>query len=214
MGTMKIAAMQPVTASDFPGCMAAIVFTQGCNFRCPFCHNPSLLNMDGETTLEIDDILTFLQKRRGLLGGVVVTGGEPCLQPGLADFCRQVKKMGFKVKIDTNGSHPQVVKELLAHDLLDFIAMDIKGPLARFAELTGVDGQAEKVRRSIRIISQSGIDHLFRTTDVTPLLDKNDHRLICDLVPPGSRHIIQPFIAEHALAPELRHGPSLGYRCR
>jgi pyruvate formate lyase activating enzyme len=104
---MKISGLQPVTASDFPGRMAAIVFTQGCNFHCPFCHNASLLPMDSDSLIEEDTVLGFLQKREKLLDGVVISGGEPCLQDDLVRFCRQVKKIGFDLKLDTNGSRPE-----------------------------------------------------------------------------------------------------------
>src|SRR5210317_2671071 len=128
---MKISGLQPVTVSDFPGRMAAIVFTQGCNFHCPFCHNGSLLPMDADARIAEHDVWSFLQKRQKLLDGVVISGGEPSLQSDLAGFCRQVKDMGFAVKLDTNGSRPGVIKALLDGNYVDFIAMDIKAPLSR-----------------------------------------------------------------------------------
>ena len=201
---MKISGLQPVTASDFPGRMAAIVFTQGCNFHCPFCHNASLLPMDADTLIEVDMVLGFLQKRQKLLDGVVITGGEPCLQDDLAGFCKQVKDMGFDIKLDTNGSRPEVIEGLLDENLVDFIAMDIKAPLSRLPELTGTVSHGPQISQSISLIAESGIEHLFRTTDVKPLLSSKDHRSIKELVPPGSRHVVQPFVAKNALAPSLR----------
>jgi pyruvate formate lyase activating enzyme len=201
---MKISGLQPVTASDFPGRLAAIVFTQGCNFLCPFCHNGSLLPMDADSLIGENTVFSFLQKRQKLLDGVVISGGEPCLQDGLAGFCRQVKEMGFAVKLDTNGSRPLVIKELLDENLVDFIAMDIKAPLSRLPELTGTASHGPQIRQSISLIADSGLDHLFRTTDVKPLLSSEDHRGIKELVPPGSRHVVQPFVAKNALAPSLR----------
>jgi pyruvate formate lyase activating enzyme len=201
---MKIGGLQPVTASDFPGRMAAIIFTQGCNFRCPFCHNSSLLPMDSDFLIEEEQVFNFLQKRQNLLDGVVISGGEPCLQENLVRFCRQIKNMGFAVKLDTNGSRPEVVEELLAEDLVDFIAMDIKAPLSRLSALTGTASQGTRIRRSISIIAESSIDHLFRTTDVAPLLSSEDHRHIRELVPPGSSHVLQPFLAKNAMADFLR----------
>jgi pyruvate formate lyase activating enzyme len=201
---MKISGLQPVTVSDFPGRLAAIIFTQGCNFRCPFCHNSSLLAMDAEALIGLDSIFTFLQKRKKLLDGLVISGGEPCLQAGLARFCHHVKNMGFEVKLDTNGSRPEVVRELLAEKLVDFIAMDIKAPLNRLEDLTGTSLYEPQIRESISLIAASGVEHLFRTTDVTPMLSSRDHEKIKDLVPAGSCHVVQPFIAENALAPSLR----------
>ena len=201
---MKISGLQPVTASDFPGRLAAIVFTQGCNFHCPFCHNASLLPMDADSLIREDTVFDFLHKRQKLLDGVVISGGEPCLQDDLAGFCRQVKEMGFAVKLDTNGSRPAVIKELLDENLVDFIAMDIKAPLSRLAELTGTVSHGPQIRQSISLIAASTVDHLFRTTDVKPLLSAEDHRGIKKLVPPGSRHVVQPFVAKNAMAPSLR----------
>lgn len=184
--------------------MAAIIFTQGCNFRCPFCHNAGLLPMDSESLIAVDSVFAFLQRRKSLLGGVVISGGEPCLQNGLPRFCKKVKGLGFATKLDTNGSRPEVIEALLARDLVDFIAMDIKAPLHRLPDLTGTTSQATKIIRSISLIAASGVAHLFRTTDVDPLLSQEDHQAIKKLVPPGSRHIVQPFVAKHALAPSLR----------
>jgi pyruvate formate lyase activating enzyme len=152
---MKIGGLQPVTASDFPGRMAAIVFTQGCNFHCPFCHNSSLLPMESESLIQENEIFDFLQRRRNLLEGVVISGGEPCLQDDLAGFCRRVKGMGFDVKIDTNGSRPEVIEGLLAENLVDFIAMDIKAPLTRLRKLTGRSSHGPQISRSISLIAES-----------------------------------------------------------
>lgn len=193
-----------MTASDFPGRMAAIVFTQGCNFHCPFCHNSSLLAMDADTLISEDEVIEFLNKRRNLLDGVVISGGEPCLQNDLAGFCCKIKNMGFSVKLDTNGSRPEVIGELLAEDLVDFIAMDIKAPLSRLKELTGTGSHGTQISRAISLIAESSVDHLFRTTDVMPLLSPEDLRGIKELVPPGSPHVVQPFVAKNALADFLR----------
>jgi len=202
---MRIGGFQPVTASDFPGCMAAIIFTQGCNFRCPFCHNSSLLPLEGHIRLAEPEILEFLQRRRTLLGGVVVSGGEPCLQGDLPRFCQKLHQMGFAVKLDTNGSYPNVIEQLLAQKLVDFIAMDVKAPLDRLSALTGVAPNAEAIQRSMTLIAASGVEHLFRTTDVTPLLSSEDHLAIKKLIPAGSPHIVQPFVQKNALAATLRH---------
>ena len=201
---MKIGGLQPVTASDFPGRMAAIVFTQGCNFHCPFCHNGSLLPMDADARIAEHDVWSFLQKRQKLLDGVVISGGEPSLQSDLAGFCRQVKDMGFAVKLDTNGSRPGVIKALLDGNYVAFIAMDIKAPLSRLPELTGTASHAPQIRLSISLIAASGVDHLFRTTDVKPLLSCEDHLSIKKMVPPGSLHVVQPFVAKNAMASFLR----------
>lgn len=196
--------MQPVTASDFPGHMAAILFTQGCNFCCPFCHNSSLLPAEASNLPSADSVLSFLKRRKNLLGGVVISGGEPCLQADLPDFCVTIKTMGFAVKLDTNGSRPEMLQKLLNRQLVDYIAMDIKAPLPRMDELTGIRTDTKKISQSISLIAKSGIKHLFRTTDVSSLLSENDHQQIKKLVPVGSDHIVQPFVAAHALSLQLR----------
>ena len=201
---MKIGGLQPFTVSDFPGRTAAIVFTQGCNFHCPFCHNGLLLPLDGAALISEHEVFSFLKIRRSLLDGVVISGGEPCLQDDLPGFCRTIKEMGFGVKLDTNGSRPQMLEKLLAENLVDFIAMDIKAPLSRLKTLTGTGLHGPQIQQSIAIIANSSVKHLFRTTDVTLLLSADDHRMIKEMVPAGSPHLVQPFVAENALSPALR----------
>lgn len=204
---MRIGGFQPVTASDYPGRMAAIIFTQGCNFRCPFCHNGRLLPLEAmgrHDQLSDTEVLAFLERRRTVLGGVVLSGGEPCLQDDLPWFCQKLHQMGFAVKLDTNGSYPEVIEQLLSRKLVDFIAMDIKAPLHRLAALTGVNPNPEAILHSMTLIAASGVDHLFRTTDVAALLSPKDHLAIKNLIPDGSPHIVQPFIPENALDATLR----------
>ena len=203
---VNIGGFQPVTASDFPGRMAAIVFTQGCNFRCPFCHNAELLSVKSPPAAAVDTVIDFLSRRKERLTGLVITGGEPCIQSDLPRFCRNIKAMGYAVKLDTNGSRPGMIETLLTGGLVDFIAMDIKAPVEKMHLLAGVPVKGTDVLRSITLISKSGISHLFRTTDVAPLLSSRDHIAIREMVPPGSTHIVQPFISKNALSPALRTG--------
>ena len=123
---MKIAGLQKMTLLDFPGKVACTVFLPGCNFRCPFCHNGQILDNSVESAMEPEALLSFLKKRQGLLDGVCVTGGEPTLQPDLPAFLRSIKTLGYPVKLDTNGSNPQVLKALVAEHLVDYVAMDVK----------------------------------------------------------------------------------------
>ncbi|MDR9501434.1 MAG: anaerobic ribonucleoside-triphosphate reductase activating protein [Desulfurivibrionaceae bacterium] len=204
---MRLGGFEPFTASDFPGRLAAIVFSQGCNFRCPFCHNGTLLGPRPAADLvRCRDFFAFLERRQGLLSGVVVSGGEPTLQEGLAGFCRRLKEMGFAVKLDTNGSRPQVIYDLIEAQLLDYIAMDIKAPLDRYDLLAGRAGAGGQIKSAIALIAQSGLPHHFRTTHVRSLLSAEDLQAVQELVPPGSMHRLQPFIAAAALDPALRHG--------
>ena len=203
---MKIGGLQPLTLSDYPGHLAAIVFTQGCNFRCPFCHNASLLALDrpGEMLTDTSDILDALQARRKLLDAVVISGGEPMLQPDLAECADRIRQKKLKVKLDTNGSHPTVLRALLSHRLLDYVAMDIKAPFRKYAKLAGVEVSTENIRQSIALLVESDIPCEFRTTFVPALLTQEDTEEIRSYLPDQARYTVQPFIAENALDESLR----------
>ncbi len=203
---MRIGGLNSFSLSDFPGHVAAVVFTQGCNFRCPYCHNGSLISMDPPTSalIPLEEVFLFLEKRRGQLNGVVVSGGEPTLQSDLSQFFYRVRSMGYQIKLDTNGSRPEALAELLMEGLVDFIAMDIKAPFALYDLLTGVFAPKEQLEESIALIARSGIDHEFRTTVVEPLLSEDDLQAIQAMVPRGSRHRLQEFRPENALDPVLR----------
>ena len=179
---MKIGGLVKFTLIDFPGCPAAIVFTQGCNFRCRYCHNPELVypHLFQEPVTE-EEVKAFLVRRQGTLEGVVVSGGEPTLQPDLVRFMADLKALGYKTKLDTNGSQPNVLQELLDKKLVDFIAMDIKAPLDKYALITGVDANATILRRSMDLIHQSGVEYEFRTTYDTEVLTDADIASISQL---------------------------------
>lgn len=168
---MKIHGLQKTTLLDYPGCVAATVFTGGCNFRCPFCHNGNLvLEPEREPVIGEDEVLSFLKKRKGILEGVCITGGEPTLQPDLPDFIEKVRKLGYRVKLDTNGYRPHILKRLLEEGLLDYVAMDIKGDLTNYERVTGCRGlDLDRIRESIAILKGCGILYEFRTTVVRGL---------------------------------------------
>jgi len=195
---MIISGLQPCSFSDYPGKTAAVLFTQGCNFCCPFCHNGALLPRKNKGTLEVNDVFDFLKKRAGQLDGVVISGGEPTEQPDLPDFVGCIKELGFPVKLDTNGSNPFMVEKLLSGKLIDYIAMDIKAPLAKYDKLCGVQVDTSAICRTISLISASSVPHHFRTTEVKPLLTRQDVEDLRSLIPAGSRHVLQAFIAETA----------------
>ena len=156
---------------DYPGKLAATVFTGGCNLRCPFCHNALLVTPLAETPeIPEQEVLDFLASRRGLLDGVVLTGGEPLLQPDAADFLRKVRELGFAVKLDTNGCDPARLAEILNQGLVDYVAMDVKNAPARYAETVGIPGfNPAPVEESIRLLRKSTVDYEFRTTLVREL---------------------------------------------
>jgi pyruvate formate lyase activating enzyme len=173
---VKIGGLLKFSMIDFPGNISAIVFTQGCNLRCVYCHNPELIGPAplGEQVYEEADILDYLEKRRGCLDGVVITGGEPTMQADLPAFARKLKAMGYLVKLDTNGTNPVVLEELIRENLVDFIAMDIKAPFEKFEILCGVKPDTAAILRSIALIAHSGLKYEFRTTYDTTVLNDAD----------------------------------------
>lgn len=171
---MKIFGFQKMTLLDFPGRVACTVFTGGCNFRCPFCHNASLVtHIDGEE-ITTEEILSYLNKRKGLLDGVCVTGGEPLLQTDLADFLRAVKEMGYAVKLDTNGAYPEKLKALLEENLIDYVAMDIKNSKEKYALTCGVAVDMQKIEQSVELLKEGRVEYEFRTTLVKELHETQD----------------------------------------
>jgi pyruvate formate lyase activating enzyme len=203
---MKIGGLNTFSLSDFPGRVAAVIFTQGCNFRCPYCHNGSLLPccVPVDALIPEESFFEFLKAHLDRLDAIVVSGGEPCIQPDLSAFLNQIKAMGFLVKLDTNGSKPEVLRRLVRNNLVDYIAMDIKAPLYMYDHLCGVHAPISRIKESVILISQASVEHEFRTTVVEPLLSPADIRSIQKLVPVGSKHRLQEFRPEHALAPALR----------
>ncbi len=192
---MRIGGFQKLTLVDFPGLVAATVFTQGCNFRCGYCHNPELvLPQFFQAPLPPEVVLDYLNDRRGKLEGIVITGGEPTLQKGLSGFIARIKEMGFAVKLDTNGSHPQVLSSLISLNLLDYIAMDVKSSLARYSQVTGVACDTTKILESIDLIIKSGLPYQFRTTLVKEFCSKEDLEDIRLLVRGSDHYVLQPFV--------------------
>lgn len=175
MGSMKLGGLVKFTLIDFPGTPAAIVFTQGCNFRCRYCHNPELVypHLFVEPMPQ-EEVMAFLKRRRGTLEGVVVSGGEPTLQEDLVRFMSDIKSLGYKTKLDTNGTRPDVLQELIDKKLVDFIAMDLKAPLCKYAAITGVEANCAVIRQSMDLIRKSGLMYQFRTTYDKEVLDDND----------------------------------------
>ena len=180
---------------DFPGTISCVLFTQGCNFRCPYCHNPDLIAPPGKRSgygPDLAEILAFLDKRQGLLDGVVITGGEPTLQWGLDRFCIEIRAMGYKVKLDTNGSRPDVLEDLLSQELVDYIAMDIKTDLTRYPKLTLPNFDPNRIQKSVQLIMDRAPDYEFRTTCIRPFFDPKILAEIGKLIHGAKRYILQP----------------------
>ena len=208
---MILGGFQPLTLTDFPGRVACIVFTQGCNLRCGYCHNWQLIarkpvaeaNAPSEA-----EIFAFLETRRRKLDGVVVTGGEPTIQPDLLDFLARVKSLGFEVKLDTNGTNPSVLAEALTRGLLDYVAMDVKHDPARYAELVGVAVDPCNLAASRDLLLSSGVAHEFRTTVVPQFHDEAAIERIAQFCAGASRMVLQGVVSAHASEPAFRMCPS------
>lgn len=197
---MNIGGLHKVSLIDFPGKISAIVFLQGCNFRCPYCHNPELVSekLYGPCIEEVD-VLAFLEKRIGKLDAVTITGGEPTLQEGLPEFIRKVRDLGFLIKLDTNGSHSAMLRSLIEGNLLDYIAMDIKAPLHRYDRVCRVNVDKEEIQNSIRSIMDASVDYEFRTTLVKDLLSAEDIQAMGELLRGARLFVLQSFVPSKTL---------------
>lgn len=213
---MRIGGLQKFSLLDYPEKISAIVFTQGCNFRCQFCYNPMLvwplkagkskyardfIRESGQAigqqkvhpAIKEDEFFVFLRSRLGKLDAVAITGGEPCLQKDLPEFIAKIKKLGFLVKLDTNGSHPQILVRLIRKKLLDYIAMDLKAPAEKYELVTGLKTDFARIKKSVKIIRQSGLPYEFRTTVAPLLLNKNDIAAMGKIIKGARQWYLQNF---------------------
>ncbi|MFH1239724.1 MAG: anaerobic ribonucleoside-triphosphate reductase activating protein [Candidatus Diapherotrites archaeon] len=198
---MNIAGLLKTSLLDYPNHISCVVFTQGCNLRCPFCHNPELIPFENSELMPEASFFDFLEKRKNVLEGVVITGGEPLIQNDLKKFISKIKKMKFKVKLDTNGCMPEKLKELIDDGYVDYIAMDIKAPFERYAKLTGAEVDTDKIKKSIEIIMHSRIDYEFRTT-VYPELTQTDFKEIRQMIQGANKYFLQQFRNEKTFSIE------------
>ena len=194
---MLIGGFQKLTLIDYPGKVATVVFTVGCNFRCPFCHNPDLIKPSPEMIKigqENEKIFfEFLKKRTGLLDGVCVTGGEPTVQPDLLPFLERIRSMGFLIKLDSNGLRPEILKEVLKRKLADHIAMDIKHAPKKYALAMGMEIDMEKIKESVDLIKKSRVSYEFRTTVVPGIHTEEDFEAIGEWIRGTKLYYLQPF---------------------
>lgn len=193
---MNIAGFQRLTLLDFPGKTAATVFTPGCNFRCPFCHNASLvLHTDEAEHYGEEEVLSYLKKRQGILDGICITGGEPLLQKDIADFMEKVKSLGYKIKLDTNGSFPEKLRELVGKGLVDYVAMDIKNSKEKYAATVGIEKfDTSAVEESVSYLLSGMVDFEFRTTVVDELHTEEDIENIAAWIRGAKRYFLQNFV--------------------
>lgn len=190
---MILAGLQKCSLIDFPGKIGCVLFVTGCNFSCPYCHNPELARGEQPACIASTQAIEFLKSRRGLLEGVVVSGGEPTLAPGLFELCRAVKSLGYALKLDTNGSRPGVLERLVAQRLVDFVAMDIKAPLDAYAPFCREPQIQTKLEQSIRIIMTAAPAYEFRTTCVAPFATPSAIVAMAKTIQGAARYVLQPF---------------------
>lgn len=192
---MKLCGLQKTTLLDFPGHVAATVFTGGCNFRCPFCHNSELLENDAPPAYTEEEVLRFLSRRAGILEGVAITGGEPTLQPDLRDFILRVRDLGFLIKLDTNGTRPDVLKSLCHDGLVDYVAMDIKTCKERYPAVAGIPSvNMALIEESVDFLKGGSVPYEFRTTVVKELHTADDFEKIGPWIEGCPNYYLQNFI--------------------
>jgi len=221
---MIIGGLEKLTLLDYPDHLAAIIFTQGCNFRCHFCYNPMLVlpqtggdeknkKEKGFSPLSTEDLFLFLKERFGRLEGVVITGGEPTLHPDLPSFIKKIKGIGYLVKLDTNGTNPEMVKELIKDKLIDYIAMDLKAPLDKYEETVSVKFDCDNIKKSVKIVMTSGLPFEFRTTVVPGLLVKEDFHKMGALIKGASKWYLQNFKSDTELV-DTNYKKQKGYTAK
>ncbi len=205
---MKIHGLQKMTLLDYPGRVAATVFLGGCDFRCPFCHNFELADGSAPAVMEEGELLDFLKKRKGLLDGVAVTGGEPCLRTDLPELLRGIRDLGYDVKLDTNGTHPALLEDILSRGLAQYVAMDIKNSPEKYAATAGVEKvDLDAVRRSVELLMAGDADYEFRTTVVAELHEAEDFEKIGMWISGAKRYFLQCFTDRDSVPFAGLHAP-------
>jgi pyruvate formate lyase activating enzyme len=202
---MVFGGLQKHSLIDYPGKLCCVLFTSGCNFDCPYCHNPELAkgHLQQHLPLEEKNIYDFLAVRKGFLDGVVISGGEPTLHKNISSICRNIHKMDYAIKLDTNGSRPKVLKQLINEGCVDYIAMDIKTDPFAYCPLIAKDSKPESILTSIKIVLESGLPHEFRTTCIDPLVNPRIIERIAKLIQGAQLYALQKFQNERVLHPEF-----------
>lgn len=199
---MILGGFQKNSLIDYPGKIASVLFTKGCNFTCPYCHNPDLVPFkDHLPLIDNQEVISFLKKRQGFIDAVVITGGEPSLQKNIVEFLKEIKEIGYLIKLDTNGSRPKALKEILNNNLVDLVAMDIKTPFKNYVKITKESDIEKRLEESVEIILGSNTDHLFRTTCAKPFVDIDLMDKLCSHIKGAKKYYIQKFKRERLLEP-------------
>jgi pyruvate formate lyase activating enzyme len=203
---MEIGGLEKSTLIDYPGQVAATVFLIGCNFRCPFCYSAELVlpeKIKLQPRLSEEDFFEFLKKRKGLLEGVVICGGEPTINKDLPDFIKKIKDLGYLVKLDTNGSNPAMLKGLIAESLVDYVAMDVNAPRDKYKMATGGKAEVKDIEESVKLLKEGKVDYEFRTTVVPTVHSKEDIINIAKWIGPAKKYYLQNFRAEKTIDPKF-----------
>ena len=203
---MEIGGLQKITLIDYPGRIAATVFLTGCNFRCPFCYSSELVlpeKIKKQPKISQKELFKFLKERKELIDGVVLCGGEPVTSKGLIPFIKKIKKMGFLVKLDTNGSDPKTLQKLINEKMVDYVAMDLKGPKERYVEFAGRKVDVKKIQRSIDILKENKVDYEFRSTIVPTLHKKEDVIEMAKWIRGAKKYFLQNFRPEKTIDPKF-----------
>lgn len=206
---MIIGGIQKNSLIDYPEKISCVIFTSGCNFTCPYCHNPELAKNNPSVILKETEIYDFLKSRKNFLDGVVISGGEPTIHSGIYAVCKNIKAIGYPVKLDTNGSNPEVIKNLIEKELIDYIAMDIKTDPNRYSYFTKSASVSANILSSIQIIMNSKIDYEFRTTSVKPFVDVSVIEKISKIIAGANRYVLQHFYKNNVLMPEFFNAKNL-----
>lgn len=207
---MNIRGLQKVTVLDYPGLTACTIFLGGCNFRCPFCHNYDLIDKSEPVGMSEHDLMTYLKSRTKLLSGVVISGGEPTVNTGLVDLIKKIKELGYNIKLDTNGTKPKIIKELIDKQLVNYIAMDIKNALDKYSITTNVSHYGEEqILESIDLIMSSFVNYEFRTTVVKEFHDEEDFHEIGKMIRGAEAYYLQPFVDRPTVHYGNLHSPSI-----
>jgi pyruvate formate lyase activating enzyme len=192
---------------DFPGKISSVIFTKGCNFKCPYCHNPELISFEKDNSvIDINEFFLFLKSRKNFIDAVVITGGEPTLQNDLYEFAQKIKELGFLIKLDTNGSRPKILEKLLKEKIIDLVAMDIKTPFNNYINLTSEKNIEENLRQSVDLIINSNSDYYFRTTCAKPFVTKENFLKIIKEIKGAKKYVLQKFILKKVYKPDFFKG--------
>lgn len=204
---MKIAGMEKITLLDYPEKLACIIFTSGCNFKCPFCQNSDLINCQNPGIISEEEVFDYLEKRKKILDGVVISGGEPTLQTDIKNFIKKTKALGLLVKLDTNGFRPDILKDLIDNKMIDYVAMDVKNALNKYDLTSGVKNiNTEHILKSIAILKASNIDYEFRTTIIKEHHDIKDIEEIIKIIGKNSKYYLQNFRDSEIVIDKNLHG--------